>query len=102
MSEMWVVNYDNDTGPSDEGFSEWWTVDKGDISYKSWNEDHAKKLASVLNLIDRCSEMNSNSDKADFSPESDSFNSFNVCHQMGIADGVVQFARSLKLLFEMR
>lgn len=30
----WRIEYDNDTGPSDEGFWEWWTVTDGTRSFK--------------------------------------------------------------------
>lgn len=47
MSE-WIIEYDNDTGPNDEGFSEWWTVSKGDISYRTNSEFDAQMLLAIL------------------------------------------------------
>lgn len=48
---MWKVEYDNDTGPNDEGFSEWWTVTNGDKSFKSSSEPDAHWLCHLLNDI---------------------------------------------------
>jgi len=45
----WKIEYDNDTGPGDEGFWEWWTVTDGTRSFKCNFEDDAKWLAETLN-----------------------------------------------------
>lgn len=45
----WKIEYDNDTGPGDEGFWEWWTVTDGTRSFKCNSEDDAKWLAETLN-----------------------------------------------------
>ena len=33
----WKVDYDNDTGPLDEFFVEWWTVSNGTRTFKCDN-----------------------------------------------------------------
>lgn len=45
----WRVEYDNDTGTSDEGYSEWWTVTNEDIAYRAFTEESARKLCDILN-----------------------------------------------------
>ena len=45
----WKIEYDNDTGPGDEGFWEWWTVTDGARSFKCNSEDDAKWLSETLN-----------------------------------------------------
>ena len=49
---MWKVDYDNDTGPRDEGFSEWWTVTNGDKYFTSRSESDAIWLCDLLNERD--------------------------------------------------
>lgn len=44
----WRIDYDNDTGPFDEGYWEWWTVTNDKRSFKCDNEDHAKWLFDIL------------------------------------------------------
>lgn len=46
---MWKIEYDNDTGPNDEGFEEWWTVTNGESSFRSRNEEDAQWLCEILN-----------------------------------------------------
>ena len=46
---MWTIEYDNDTGPMDEGFWEWWTVTDGTKSFKCNSESEAKWLCDILN-----------------------------------------------------
>lgn len=45
----WKIEYDNDTGPDDEGFWEWWTVTDGEKSFKCDVEADAKWLLNLLN-----------------------------------------------------
>lgn len=45
----WRIEYDNDTGPDDEGFWETWTVTDGTMSFKTSNENEAKWLEGKLN-----------------------------------------------------
>ena len=47
---MWAVEYHNDTGPTDEGYWEWWTVTDGEKSFKSDDEHDAKWLCTLLNV----------------------------------------------------
>lgn len=49
MNNTWKIEYDNDTGPGDERFWEWWTVTNGTRSFKCDNEADAKWLAELLN-----------------------------------------------------
>lgn len=46
---MWTIEYDNDTGPSDEGYLEWWTVTNGSKSFKCDSESDAEWLCELLN-----------------------------------------------------
>jgi len=48
MSE-WVVEYDNDTSPMDEGFWEWWTVTNGVDAFKADSAEAAQWLCDLLN-----------------------------------------------------
>jgi len=45
----WKANYDNDTGPGDEGFWEWWDVTNGDYNFRCFSEMEADWLVSILN-----------------------------------------------------
>lgn len=45
----WEIGYSNDTGGSDDYFVEWWSVSKGERSFKCDSEDDANFLQSVLN-----------------------------------------------------
>jgi hypothetical protein len=45
----WTIEYDNDTGPNDGGFWEWWTVSDGAHSFKCDSEEDAKWLCDLLN-----------------------------------------------------
>lgn len=45
----WIVNYDNDTGPDDDGFDEWWTVTDCEKSYRCGTQAEALWLETVLN-----------------------------------------------------
>ena len=44
----WKITYDNDTGPDDEGFWEWWNVTDGKRSFKCDTEADAKFLRDAL------------------------------------------------------
>jgi hypothetical protein len=50
---MWKVDYDNDTGPDDGGYSEWWIVTNGDKYFTSRSESDAIWLCGLLNERDR-------------------------------------------------
>lgn len=45
----WEIEYDNDTGASDEYFAEWWTVTDGTRHFKCNSEDDANWLKDTLN-----------------------------------------------------
>lgn len=49
--KMWTIEYDNDTGPNDEGFCEWWVVSNGRLSYECRSLHEAEWLCSLLNSI---------------------------------------------------
>lgn len=46
---IWKIEYDNDTGPNDESFSEWWCVTDGVRSFKADSKEDANFLLSLLN-----------------------------------------------------
>jgi hypothetical protein len=48
----WSIEYDNDTGASDDGFYEWWMVTNGVFDYKCDNLEAAEYLQKVLNAQD--------------------------------------------------
>lgn len=45
----WRIEYDNDTGPDDGYFHQWWTVTNGEVSFKCDAEKDAKLLLAHLN-----------------------------------------------------
>ena len=45
----WKIEYDNDTGPGDEGFGEWWTITDDEKAFRCYDEDDAKWLCDLLN-----------------------------------------------------
>ena len=49
----WWVDYQNDTGPNDGGFYEWWEVTDGARTFKCDSEEDARCLAVVLNAFER-------------------------------------------------
>ena len=50
MSE-WKVEYQNDTGPNDDSYWEWWDVSNGKTNYKANTENDAVWLCELLNGI---------------------------------------------------
>lgn len=54
----WRIEYDNDTGQSDESFWEWWSVTDGGKSYKCDDEAEAKWLCGLLNASTSDSAIN--------------------------------------------
>ena len=49
MSNLkWEIEYENDTGPEDSGFWEWWVVTDGMRSFKCYSEASAKWLCELL------------------------------------------------------
>ena len=49
---LWRIEYDNDTGPRDEGFWEWWEVTNDEKCFKCTNQKDAKWLRDLLNNIE--------------------------------------------------
>lgn len=49
MCEKWKVEYDNDTGPLDEYYVEWWVVTDKERSFTVHSKVDAQWLCSVLN-----------------------------------------------------
>ena len=45
----WIIEYDNETGCGDDGFSEYWYVTDGEKSFRSWKESEAVWLCETLN-----------------------------------------------------
>ena len=50
---MWRVEYENDTGPDDDCFYEWWIVTDGERVFKCDAESDAHWL---LHILGRCAE----------------------------------------------
>ena len=48
----WQIEYDNDVGPMDEGFWEWWNVTDGSRSFRADDEQDATWLCEFLNQHD--------------------------------------------------
>ena len=44
----WTKEYDNDTGPCDDYFKEWWNVTDGNRTYRCNNSDDADFLIAAL------------------------------------------------------
>lgn len=54
MSRRYTIEYDNDTGPNDEGFSEWWMVfDRGEPLCTCSTEEDAKRIVAALELAEQ-------------------------------------------------
>lgn len=93
---MWDI-----TGPYEDGISEWWIIKKDDISYRCGDESNTKKLAAILNSIEKTSEQDCRSDNPEFQADSYSGGNFDDAYEMGVEDGEIQAARSLMILFEV-
>lgn len=48
MSDAWQIIYNNDSGPDDDGFWEWWDVTDGNRSFRCDSEEDAKWLVENL------------------------------------------------------
>lgn len=46
----WTITYENDTGPDDDGFWEWWTVSNGTTSFECDSKADAEWLRNILTL----------------------------------------------------
>lgn len=49
MPRPWYVEYDNDTGYTDDGYCEWWNVSDGFTTYKTYIKEDAMNLCAILN-----------------------------------------------------
>ena len=47
---MWKVEYNNDVGPDDERFEEWWEITDGTTTYKATSAEEAQMLCDQLNI----------------------------------------------------
>jgi hypothetical protein len=47
----WKVEYNNDVGPNDEGFWEWYEVTDGNRTFKSNSGEDANWLCDELNKL---------------------------------------------------
>lgn len=54
---MWKIEYDNDTGPLDEGYYEWWIVTNEKMSYKCNSKNEATWLCALLNANESSEEL---------------------------------------------
>ena len=50
---MWRIEMENDTGPNDDYYLEWWEVSDGNRVFECKFEDDAKWLCALLNAVDR-------------------------------------------------
>lgn len=48
----WTIEYDNDTGPGDGAFVEWWDVTDGQVSFRATNEAEGEDLRRKLEAFD--------------------------------------------------
>lgn len=54
MSETWTIEYDNDTGPDDESFCEFWTVSsEQNVICKCDSESNAKMICEMREVLER-------------------------------------------------
>jgi len=54
----WRIEYNNDVGPNDEGYWDWWEVTDGAVTFKTDREDDAKRLRDMLNAYGLSSSAN--------------------------------------------
>jgi len=45
----WHIEYDNDTGPNDDSFVQWWKVTDGTRLFDAHSDEDAEWLCGVLN-----------------------------------------------------
>lgn len=48
-NDMWTIEWDNDTGPNDGYYVEWWNVTDGTKTFRTESEKDAEWLAELLN-----------------------------------------------------
>jgi hypothetical protein len=51
MNDRWQVEHENDTGPGDEGYHEWWEVTDGYAIFRTISEWDAAWLRDLLNAV---------------------------------------------------
>lgn len=51
MKTKWTIEYDNDTGPGDDSFSQWWTVTDGERRFDCRDAGDATWLCETLNAV---------------------------------------------------
>jgi hypothetical protein len=51
---MWKIEYNNDVGPEDETFWEWWEITNGEIVFETLKEKDAQWLCKILNQDEGC------------------------------------------------
>lgn len=49
MTTKWKVEYDNDTGPNDDNYYQFWTISDGNKVFTCYNEEDADWLCKLLN-----------------------------------------------------
>lgn len=49
---MWKIEYENDTGPNDGYYVEWWNVTNGKVTFRCEGESEAQWLADLLQGIE--------------------------------------------------
>lgn len=49
---MWKIKWDNDTGPNDGYYVEWWNVTNGETTFQCESESDAQWLADLLHGIE--------------------------------------------------
>lgn len=51
---VYEIEHDNDTGPDDDGFWEWWSViEDGEEIAKCSKEDDANRIVAALKAVDK-------------------------------------------------
>ncbi len=53
----WTIEYENDTGPDDEGFLEWYQVGPARIDIPAHDEEGRKRAKEAARLIQHAPEM---------------------------------------------
>ena len=48
--KKWRIEWDNDTGPNDEGYTEWWIVTDGLTNFKCESSEDANFLLGLLEI----------------------------------------------------
>jgi hypothetical protein len=60
MNELCRIEYNNDTGPGDDAFVEWWDVIiEGDLRVRCFSLKDAQTLVEIVNLAKRFKDLQS-------------------------------------------